>query len=461
MQRPKPFDEDKDSNPFWRQGPYAYNDVGDVLLPRKKGLVTDFTYYLRGWEVPTLYCIWSTLFMVSSVIKRDAWLPWADSYFYPNLYVLLIGPAGLVKKSTAIFKGLPALKSFPNYLKDPIAREVKRLRIIKDKATPEAMLQTMATGRDRPVKLKNGATVQVPDTSETAVIVSELSTLANQQKYNVSIIETLTDLYDPHDEWSWETKTSGAYKLRSVYTTLLAATTPAGFRSSIPRQAAEDGFLSRCTTVYQPGTSRIFAIPQKTNDGPCEEDLSKRIAWIAENVKGPMSLSKNAFDVYEYWYRGFRKQLRGEPELGGIKSRIPIHVLKVAMLLHAQSFPETLEIDDLTVEDAIALVESTYHASPEILNATAVSKVRGRISKLVKFLQGRPEQKATRKKCLQNTVLKSVELDTIIIHLYNRGELEITLDGEYLTQATGKLHEEYRLIDGLSEQEKQRWEAED
>ncbi len=138
MTRPKPFDESKDPNPFWIG---KYDDPFDVFA-EPKGFMTDLIYYLRGTEVPSVYTIWTSLVIVSSVVKREAWLEWYPKEFFNNLYVILLGPSA-GKKTTMIEIAIDLVDNYHRSIPDDNFRKMKSITVLKNKATPEAVLQTM------------------------------------------------------------------------------------------------------------------------------------------------------------------------------------------------------------------------------------------------------------------------------------------------------------------------------
>ena len=170
-------------------------DFYDHLIPREKSFVSDFIYHTRGIMTPTLACIWSALFLLQSVIKREAWLKWYPKSLYPNQYIIIIGGAGRVKKTTAVsIVGLEIINAYRKYIRDRNIYEMKHITIIKDKATPEAMLTAMMPENKQSNGIyflrdangeymldDYGKAVQYFPTSEASIIVSELATMLSKR----------------------------------------------------------------------------------------------------------------------------------------------------------------------------------------------------------------------------------------------------------------------------------------
>ena len=211
---PEPYNE-RSIPPEDREWVYDY---GEKAVPVQRGFVTDFVYHTRGFETPTLSVVWSALYVLASAVKREAWIRWVPRPLYPNLYMLVIGPAGRVKKTTAVVEiGLPILEGFQKYVRDVNISRMKNIVVLKDKATPEAMLDAMLP-ENRPgddhyivksngefVTDRNGKAVVYRKTSETSIVISELSTFLTKRSYGEGTLQLLIDLYDARESWEWRT----------------------------------------------------------------------------------------------------------------------------------------------------------------------------------------------------------------------------------------------------------------
>ncbi|KKK98359.1 hypothetical protein LCGC14_2643530, partial [marine sediment metagenome] len=65
--------------------------------------------WLRGWlywmkesEAPDSYLIWAGLSAIAGCTQRKVSIRWVYHHYYTNQYVMLIGPAGIVHKSSTI-----------------------------------------------------------------------------------------------------------------------------------------------------------------------------------------------------------------------------------------------------------------------------------------------------------------------------------------------------------------------
>ena len=441
MKRPEPYDEDQDPNPFWREGDYAYEDPGDTMLPSRKGFITDLVYYMRGSEVPTAFQVWSALWVLSNAVKREAWIQWGEDEFFSNLYIILIGTAGVVKKTTMVSKGESILRKMVDFIPNKSFREIKQITIIKNKATPEGMLEAMKSNGKITIKEDDGTVIKgddgkplrLPKSSELALVIPEMSVLFNKQSYNESLVQNLLDLYDNHETWEWRTKSEGQRTLRNLHTCLLAGTTEAGFEDALPPAALGDGFISRTVLVHARTTERCFELPMVPEGAPNKDELARRLAYIAMCFQGEVKLADDAKVWYRNWYRKHHARMSSHPETASVVSRKPTTMLKVAMLLAAQRYdqkPMEPVIDLQDMEDALRILNLAYNAAPKILRELRGADTMKVIAKVRNYLSERPTEMYNRGDIIRATHLTGDQVQFALTHLTEEGSVKIVdVDG--------------------------------
>lgn len=412
----------------------------DDCMPSSRGFVTDYVLSTRGMGVPTIYNVWCSLFCISSAVKREAWLKWYPSRLYANLYIILVGMPGISFKSTAISFVMNILIRVHTHIKNPNLKRVKLLKFIKNKATPEAILDQMIPSKkggegfrfvdsegkeltDSNGKLKD----KYYNTSEITLLLSELSAMMNKSSYMETLIGNLLDLYDPQDEYEWNTIKRGKQLMRNLYTNMLGGTTESSLKSSIPKSVLGDGFLSRTIVVPCVEYKRKYAEPFPIIGGPTQEDLEKSLAWIAENTIGEYSLSKEAKEYNKNWYRSYREEIENFPTNIGLFSRKPIHVLKVAFLLSIQRYNSTSEISLQDMVDSVRIIDETLKHTPLLLKNILSGDYNKNLDHVISILK--KHGNTDRRRLLQTSRLSSAQLDAILKELIKREELIITRDG--------------------------------
>lgn len=449
---PVPYKEVRDdADPMW------YRDFYDDAIPEQRGFITDMIFHSRGYETPTLSVIWTALFILSAVIKREAWYKWTPRYLFTNQYIIIVGPAGVVKKTTAVTDiGYPILSRFRQYIKDPQLAGMKYVHIVKGKITPEALVQSMLPenkpgtafhlkDKNGEFIMKNGKTIMYGKTSEAALVISELSVFLSKASYQSEMIQILLDLYDTLDEWPYETKGGGKKMLRNLHTNMFGATTVDGLRNSIPQSAKGDGFLSRTILVHIPDTKRSYRRPFIPKKAPSTDELAKRLAWIAEHTLGEYDLSPEADAYMEEWYQYFSKRKRENPAYMAAWSRMDVNVYKTALLIRAQRYDDTNHEISLTdLKTAIKLLDLTYSSLPYLMSQISDDDIVVAISTLENFIKKR--KKVTRAKILQGTRIRSDIATFAINELIQRHIIEASFDGEPVREASIRTQEVYEYV---------------
>ena len=444
-ERPVPYNEEDDTSPFWLPDPF------DKYLP-EKGFITDFVYSLRGTEVPTAFAIWASLYLISTVIKRESYIKWMDDKLYTNYYTILVGTAGVVKKGTVISRVDKIIRKFPSFIGDRNIRYIKTPHILRNKATPEAILEAMLVDKRGGVvytwKDDQGKTILVDDkpvvykkTSELGMLLPELAVLAGRQKYNTGTIENLLDLYDCHDEWEFRTISRGFQVLKYLHTTLLGAATESSIQESIPKVAVGDGFLSRTVVMRQKTTARRFSMPRIVEGAPDINELSRRIAWMAETYWGPFEISDKAFRVYDGWYMRFKDEL-DHSQSPGLKSRLDTIVLKVSMLLAIQRYTKDLEISQQDMKSSIALVEATYQMSSGLMDDINGDDNWRRSQRVLAYIKTKKAVK--RSMLIKNQHIFADNAKIIIDQLYQEGAINIYRNGNKQSCSSKDSNELYK-----------------
>jgi hypothetical protein len=442
QQRPDAFKE-HEYEIFWKPEDF------DKYLP-EDGFLTDLVLTLRGIETPTVFTLWTGVFLLSSLLKRDAYLQWFPSPVYPNFYVLLVAPPKVCAKSTSISFASKLLLEYPSLL-GGVLRYRKLPNIVSTRATPESLSDALLP---QEFKYIEGTEIKTyRKGSELTIMAGEASTFLGKQKYNVGLIDRLVHLYDSSDMDQDRTRKTGVQVFENTYVTLIGATTPEGVRQSIPEEAFEGGFMSRLIVVYQNHATRAFPFPRMV--GPGKKELTERLAWIAENVQGAYVLEPEAIDLHKDWYMEFHKGLElreGTERNKAMYHRFDIHLLKLALILRAQRYEKGNVITTRDYLQARKILDVTLerdHSPIEDVGASTYGKHYNRIRKLIS------EQPRVRMKLLQAMSPYECTADnvsSIVNSLVEEGKVSITLDGKNNTICSKTGREVYTWAASLTKQ---------
>lgn len=389
----------------------------------------------------TLFTLWSTLFILSSTVKREAWLRFGDKRLFTNFYCILVGPAGIAHKTEAIDDATIVLEGFHQFIENADFKFMKSLNIVADKASPESLLEALDPRQKEPrgvqgfwfkdskgERIINPAT-QRPmwygKTAEAIIIAHEFSTFAGQQKYNTGLTDNLLALYECNRSFTWRTVKRKKIVLRNLHTTLIAGTTLTSFRNSLSENVRTDGFLSRSVIVYCPKTTgRRFSRPRVVAEAPQEKELQRRLAWIAEHSVGEFDLTPEADAYYDKWYCKWRNELEDDTQYQGLKSRMHVLILKVALLLRLQRYESGPKVVDLRdIKEAILIVKKTWFESLPIMRGFEDSTTKPFIGRIEEYIRTRGE--VDRLKLQRQGKFSALEIREGLTMLSDEGKIEI------------------------------------
>lgn len=435
MVTPTPYEITEDQT-FWQTERF------DSLIPLG-GFVSDFVLALRGTESPTSFCIWSALWGLSSILKREVWFQWHPEKLFPNLYVVLVSPPKLCAKSTVARHAGKVVVLAPKYIKDPVTAITKQVNMVKSKASPES-LTTILEPVEQRLEI-GGKFIYVKRYSQMALRVSELTTFFGKQQYNLGMIDRLTDLYDCADSDDI-TLGRGVHLFDEVYVTLLGGTQPDKLQKCLPEEAFGGGFMSRVILVWERQGIRAYPMPTEVVGAPSTAELAKRLAFIAERTTGEFTFSPIAQQMYDEWYHQFHRSLQTEitAKKMEMQYRLDIHLIKTALLIRAQQYDSDNVIGADELQMAMNLLSATFKGNDESIESVGVSDYFKFYNIAKRFVQRKGS--VTRRQLVQHMSAASCEssmVTKICAQLCQAGVVTVRLEGQDKEYVTQKGNEQY------------------
>ena len=293
-------------------------------------------------ESPETFVFWSGLFILSSALRRQVKI--GKKYLGawecpPHLYIMLIGSAGKVRKTTAA--------NFGSELLDEIAFIKKGPTIVT-----QASLMTKLS--------------ESPDSS-VYLVSEEFSDLI--MKSGEDMFQFLTSIFDGKKEIDASTISRGVEFAARPCINMIAATTPEWIAAHMPESIIGGGFASRVIFIQEERVRqrRMYYkdIVAGTDFDKMKLDLLEDLTHIAENTAGDFEIDDEALDFMESWYQENAEGSSKDYRLSGYYQRRPAHIHKVAMLLHiAQSDELVLRKHDF--ENAIDIVGRIEKNLPKV-----------------------------------------------------------------------------------------------
>ncbi len=341
-------------------------------MPRrlKSGVLEAFCKFTEDTEVPAAFAVWSGMITIAASLGRDCFIDYGYYTLYPNMYIVLIGPSAVAKKSTPIKFAARMIKQ----VKPPV-------NMLSQKMTPEALISALS-GLDA----KEGDTMIVPSAVGVALI-SELATLVNKGSFKSGMIDVLTDLYDAED-FEYRTKSRGIEYVRNPCLSIIGGATPIGIKECIPVVSIGGGFTSRIVFVFSKGSGRLVPRPHRSLENKRRmEDICHDLCEIAK-MRGPFALSEDAGKLYDKEYIDFRKhsKLIEDDTLGGYVGRRADILMKVSMLVSASSSSDRL----ITARDmnvSLGILRKTEESMPNVLRVITSNEVGDIFEQIIRYIQ--------------------------------------------------------------------------
>lgn len=302
----------------------------DRLLPGS--WLTAYLAYTAESESPEDYHLWTAVSVIAGALKRQVFFDMGYFLLYPNMYIVLVGPAGRCKKSTAMRIGRDVLKGTPG------------AKFTADSTTREKLIINLTQAH------KDGSSAMTAHSTEFATMLTSSG---------MDMVVFLTDIFDCPPSWEHDTKSGGKNTIKGPFLNLLGATTPDWISRAMPLDTIGIGLTSRIIFVFHDTPREADPIPKLT---PAQQALQQILITdliAISTLNGRFELAPDADKFHCDWYRGRvgNPNPTGDPRLAGYFERKQTHLLKLSMIVAASKRDGLIiELEDLT--DAMKMMEA-------------------------------------------------------------------------------------------------------
>ena len=310
-------------------------------LIKGESWIKAYLAYTAESESPEEYHTWTAISVIAGALRRHVFFDMSYFMLYPNMFIVLVGPAGRCKKSTAMRLGRELLIQVPG------------MEFTSDSTTRERLIQDLSQA------YKDGQSALTAYSSEFASLLTSSG---------MDMVVFLTDIFDCPTEWTHKTKSGGTNKIKSPFLNLEGATTPDWISKAMPLDTIGIGLTSRMIFVYQDVPRRKPPFPRLTEaQKSLGLLLSQDLITIASEISGEYRLEKAAEDLYTEWYEARVQDPNptGDSRLSGDFERKPMHLLKLAMIV-AASYRNELYITEDDLRSSMALFDHIEKAMPRV-----------------------------------------------------------------------------------------------
>jgi hypothetical protein len=324
-------------------------------------------FYNSNSEPPILYHHWVAISIIAAALQRKCRLDWGSLTFYPNMYIILVGPSG-ARKGTAMGPGLKVLKEL-------------RIKTAAEATTREALIQTLRECTDTVHDTKEGT---FEAHSSITIFSPEFTCFLGYD--NKQLMSDLCDWYDCRDEWTYRTKNMGTDEITGVFVNIIGGTTPDLIRTTMPLEAVGSGLTSRMIFVYEHGKLAKVPCPFKSN-----EQLAiypKLMADIEEirMLHGNFQVTREFIKVWNEWYLSMPDECPFDAQrFAGYWERRANHIMKLSMI-HNVARTSTMLINETDLRNSIHLLERTEKKMPMTFGGVGRHQLSDVVQRIMGFI---------------------------------------------------------------------------
>lgn len=279
--------------------------------------------YTDNTEAHPKMRLWAGVATIAGALRRQVWLDFEKYKWYPNFYIILVAPPGVVSKSTTIDHGVKLLEEVPGIKFGP------------DVVTWQQLVVKFAeshTTYEYPPGVHNIM-------SAMTMVGSEFGNLFNPlDREMVDLYITLWD--GKQGAFTKETKTSGKDLVENPWINMIACTTPDWIAGNFSETLIGGGFTSRCVFLYADKKYKRIAYPNRVEGRELREQMKpalvEDLTQIA-SIVGEYKMTEEAYAWGEEWYNRHQDKMEAEtdPRIKNYFARKQTHIHKLALVIAA------------------------------------------------------------------------------------------------------------------------------
>ncbi len=367
--------------------------------------------YVSRSEPPVLYKKWVGISVIAAALRRKCKLEIGSLIFFPNMYIVLVGPSGRCRKGTAMGPGGDLLKDLG-------------IKIASTSITREALIHQLKTCSDNSITPDGRMSLH----SSLTIFSKELTVFLGYN--NQQLMADLTDWYDCASKWEYRTKNMGTDDIDGVWVNLIGATTPDLLQTTLPRDAIGGGLTSRIIFVYENEKDHSEPFPVKTKEEMEMEEILRTDLERISMLQGDFTVTDTFIDTWVEWYMGVDTSPPPfeDHRFSGYFERRATHMYKLCMILNA-SRTDSMCIDKVDFDRALEILISTEKLMPFTFSGLGKSANSDSTERMMAIIGGR---KMISKAELQKLFYLDADrntLESMILTLENMQFLRIKREG--------------------------------
>jgi hypothetical protein len=366
--------------------------------------------YVKKTEPPPVYHAWSAVGAICALLGKKCFVPQGHFTVWPNLYIVLVGTAGM-RKTTA----MSIAKS--------IVRKVERVKIAPDAPTREALIDEMA-------KSQIISSYLGKDNSywQASAFVSELEQFLGGKHINQSMIGFMTAIWD-EIYFRERTRKGGEVIINNPFFSLLGCCTTEWMATKLKQDVISDGFSRR--TIFVLGETNNPPNPWPEADEN-EEEYQRLFGLEAERIhglNGRFKLTEQALDLYCRRYLGMRDEAKAHSEkIATYFSSKHVLVLKVAMCI-CSGVSSNMIIDSGMMRAAFAFLDDSERHLDKVYSGVGRNELKAYADQILTRIRKSPNG-LTMQEIVASAFddLRKPEIEEALATMEQAGYLSVAID---------------------------------
>lgn len=361
-------------------------------------------------EPPQVFKKWCAISAIASALQRRCSmnLGWGD--FYPNMYIVLVGPSGS-RKGTAMRPARQLIDSLG-------------IQIAAEATTREALIKRLDEAKAQGFSLTdNQATMH----SSLTVHSQELTVFLGYN--NQALMADLCDWFDCSSSYIYETKGSGTNTIKNVWFNLIGATTPSLIRSTLPEDAIGGGLTSRIIFVYGDKKHKIIPIHFQTErEAQLKTDLGEDLTTMTQ-LEGKFRQTEDYVDNWIEWVMQSEQNppFQHNHHLAGYIDRRRLHLAKLSMIMSASRSNEML-LRAIDLEKAITFLEEVEKNMPKVFSGVGKNEMAEVMNRILTTIIMKKQIRYSEIVRLYMTDADEMEIRRIVATLNTSGSIHMELE---------------------------------
>lgn len=315
-----------------------------------------FIAYTDNLESAEIFRRWTAISVIASVLQQKVWVN-TGGELYPNVYVWLIGKAGIGKTR--------AIGAAHRLISD-----IEGMHYGATSMTSASLVDHLNEAKCKIVRFPN----EMLEYNSLCIIADELS--AYMSKWDTEMAASLTKFFDNEPYAQGRRVANIRIKIAKPQLNMLVGSTPANLMGLVPDIAWEQGLMSRVFLVHSAERPLVNIFDPTNANRPVPKELQHDLKLIAA-MNGQFGWTEEWAEAMHNWKLAGNRvpelaEVPDHPRLQSYVARRYSHAIKLAMISAADRSNELV----LTLPDfnrAIGWMAEIEAEMPEIFTEGAVS----------------------------------------------------------------------------------------